>query len=409
MTAICLMFLKMSYTASFVIIAICVMRLILKKAPRKYSYWLWSIVGFRLCCPITWKSPFNLFYVEIPAMIGSEAGGTMLNGEMAENIAFQLANTSGLSSYSSDFPVILPAGFAQILPFLQKSGAILWLAGVTFLLGYTVIRFMILRRQLETAVLLEDSIYQSERIGSPFVFGIFRPRIYIPYGMDEQTMYYVLAHERYHIKRKDYLMKGIALLLLCLHWYNPLCWLAFHLMHRDMEMSCDEYVLSTNSAHSAKAYSTAILSVAGRGYHFPGALAFGETDVRKRIQNILRWKPQKRWVLVFAGILCCAMILFCGADPVSAGDIQTTRKPLSTNQETVPDRICPDCKKGVMHADPVAWGGWVKSEEKCIHYNYNTDIVWTRQGVQTVRCTSCNRGYATVVFEKSVECHGVDQ
>ena len=147
-----------------------------------------------------------------------------------------------------------------------------------------------MRRRVDTAIRLRDNIYQSDAIRSPFILGFLRPRIYLPFGLDPEPMEYVLAHEQYHIRRRDDLIKAFAFLLLAVHWFNPLCWLSFRLMERDMEMSCDEKVLSGN-ANIRKAYSLTLLSFAA-GRRFPAAspLAFGETGVKGHVKGVLNYR-----------------------------------------------------------------------------------------------------------------------
>ena len=145
---------------------------------------------------------------------------------------------------------------ADPLQLVLTIAAVIWCVGMAALLIYSVVCYLQMKRHMRTAVLLRENIYQSEYIRSPFLLGLIRPKIYIPYGLDENTLRYVLAHERYHIRRRDYLVKPFAFLLLTVHWFNPLCWLAFYLMSRDMEMSCDEKVLGAQG-NSVQAYSTA--------------------------------------------------------------------------------------------------------------------------------------------------------
>ena len=201
---------------------------------------------------------------------------------------------------------------------------------LAILLAYSLCSGLLLRKRLSTAVRLEGRVYQADRIDSPFILGLFRTRIFIPWGMEERDLRYALAHEDCHIRRGDQWWRLLGWLILCLHWYNPLCWLAFFLMGRDMEASCDEAVLRKLGDVRGE-YSESLLRIAGkRRLAAPAPPAFGETGVGERVRNVLRWKPARGWVTVTVVLLC---ILFTAAwitDPAAMSDKTVTLNPDGT-------------------------------------------------------------------------------
>lgn len=309
---------NLSLTASIVILAVLVARLLLRKAPRVYSYALWAVVAFRLICPISFSSTFSLLgIIDAPVAETGQAEYVPVNivhtpfpsvdlmvPEINETINKQLPQ--GAAQLGAD-PLEAPAALATSI----------WIIGVSVLLIWALSSYLSLHKKMRTAVLLEKNVFQSDQVGSPFILGFFRPKIYIPFGLDDSTLRYVLAHEQYHIKRFDHIVKIFSFAILAVHWFNPLCWLAFHLMSKDMEMNCDEKVLSTD--HNSKTeYSTILLSFAAN-HRFPSPcpLAFGETSAKSRIKNALKWKRPKVWVTILAVVLCIAVIAACAANPIS--------------------------------------------------------------------------------------------
>ncbi|MGM9608426.1 MAG: M56 family metallopeptidase [Oscillospiraceae bacterium] len=341
MEAVFLKVLNMSMTASYVIAAVLLLRLFLRKMPKKISYLLWSVVAFRLCCPISWQSVFSLFSLAPrTATVQVTAGGAAQLDHIPNTVTAAVQPQAGAGAavpvnpgevVSGSLPA---AASADPLQFWITVGTVVWCAGMAALLIYSVICYVKMCRQMRTAVLLRDNIYQSDCIRSPFLLGLIHPKIYIPFGLDGDTLNYVLEHERYHIRRRDYLVKPFAFLLLTVHWFNPLCWLSFHLMGRDMEMSCDEKVIA-GGANRVKAYSTTLLSFAVSP-HFPAPspLAFGETSVKSRIKNVLNWKKPKTWVTLLAVLLCVLAVLACAANPEQQADSEPDPVPVSDGVKT---------------------------------------------------------------------------
>jgi len=310
--------LNMSLTGSIVILAVLVIRFFLRKAPKKWSYLLWLVVAFRLICPVSLPSPVSLLgAVHAPVTTQGTIEYLPQTGVRPQTPAVTPVTPSPVPSVPSTVTPDVAAPVAHEPVSVTDILPVIWLTGMAIILIYSITSYLRLRRRLAEAILYHDNVWQSDKVHSPFILGLFRPRIYIPFGLDEQTLGYVLAHEHCHLKRKDHIIKPLAFLLLTVHWFNPLCWLAFHLMGRDMEMSCDEQVLAQENG-DRKVYSTALLSfAANRRFPAPSPLAFGEGEVRPRITNALNWKAPKVWVTAAAGVLCVVVLLLCALNPLS--------------------------------------------------------------------------------------------
>ena len=320
--------LNMSMTASYIILAVIIARLLLRRAPKKYSYALWAVALFRLVCPVSFKSVISIFALK-PFDIHLE--DTALSSRTAEivhipeNIGMmaQPEIQTGLPAVNAvvneSLPAATPMYSANPMQIWEYIGMLLWVTGIVILLTVSLISLWRLCRRLRTATLLEGNVWQSEKVQSPFIIGLFRPKIYIPYGLEGAPLGHVLAHERAHIKRGDHVVRTLAYLVLCIHWFNPLVWIAFWLMGRDMELSCDEKVLS--SMGDKAEYSETLLSFAApRRFPTPTPLAFGESSVGRRIKNALKWKRPRLWVSIIALVLCAVVIAACAANPKTEDD-----------------------------------------------------------------------------------------
>lgn len=310
MDDIFLTILNMSLTASYVILVILLLRLPLRKAPKVISYALWSVAAFRLICPFSYESLISL----IP----------MNTSTIPHNIAYQQIPRihSGISQVDTYVNSSLPAPtlYASVNP-LQIyiiAAAYLWFIGVAAMLIYSVISVLLLKGQLKKALHLEDNLYLSENLKTPFVLGIISPRIYIPAGLSTEEQGYILRHEQTHIRRFDPMIKLFAFFLLSLHWFNPLVWLAFKAMSVDMELSCDERVIREMGSGIKKAYSSSLLSLAtGRRTWNGGPLAFGEGNVKNRIKNVLNYRKSGFWLLAGALIIVVGVGAGLLANPVT--------------------------------------------------------------------------------------------
>ena len=319
--------LNMSMTASYIIIAVIVARFLLKKAPKKYSYALWAAAGFRLVCPVSFKSVFSLLALKPLSMpveeLASGAGTQIVHIQPDIGFMTQPEIHTGLEAVNAavndSLPAATPMASANPIQIWTFIGMLLWLVGIAALLAISAVSLWRLCRRLRTATLLEGNVRQSENVRSPFIVGLFRPKIYIPYGLTETQLNHVLAHERAHIKRFDHVVRTLSYLVLCVHWFNPLVWLAYYLMGRDMELSCDEKVLGRISDKAE--YSETLLSFAS-SHRFPAPtpLAFGESAVGSRIKNALRWHRPRLWVSIIAFVCCVVLLLACAANPRESGE-----------------------------------------------------------------------------------------
>ncbi len=292
--------LNMSLTASYVIAAIMLARLFLKRAPKVISYTLWVVAGFRLVFPFSFESIFSLMPFKsapIPADIAIQSTPRIDSGIIIVD-----------SVVSHVLPGGTPAASVNPLQIWQTVGAYLWFAGCIVMLVYSVVSISLLKRQLRSAVLTEGNIYEAENLKTPFVLGFIRPKIYIPSGLSAEEKGYIILHEQTHIKRFDHAVKLAAFLILCVHWFNPLVWMAFVYCVKDMEMSCDERVLKETGGEIKQAYSTSLLSLAtGRRLINGSPLAFGEGNIKGRIKNVLNFKKPAVWVVVAATALVVAL------------------------------------------------------------------------------------------------------
>ncbi len=334
--------LNLSITGSYVILAVLLFRLILRKAPKKFAYALWAVAGFRLCCGLSFSSALSIFNLGLFDMDKALANpGTLTFIPADIGLAAKPEITMGFSYLNSALSGFLPEATPQYsvnpLQVWIHIGALLWFTGMVVIVLWGGFQSFRLKRRLASAIRLEGNIWQSEAAASPFIFGILCPKIYIPFNLEEGTLACVLGHERHHLKRGDHLIKCFAFLLLAVHWFNPLCWLAFRLMTRDMEMSCDEAVLS-RGATDGKGYSTALLSAAGAGkMDAVNPVFFGESDIKRRIRNILSWRAPGLRSRVLAALVCVIVCIGCAANPVTAEPLIQLPE---MNTDYIVDAVC---------------------------------------------------------------------
>lgn len=322
--AVFLKILNMSLTASYIIAAVIISRLLLKRAPKKYSYALWAAAAFRLVCPVSFEAVFSLFALRLfelkTAETVSNTATTIVHIPEDIGLMARPEISTGISAMNAVINPTLPAPTTELVSVNPMqiwifAGMLLWCLGIAVLVLFSLVNLIRLKRHLRCAVLLEGNVWQSENVRSPFILGILKAKIYIPYGLRDDELDYVLQHERHHIRRGDHIVKIVSFAILCLHWFNPLVWLAYHLMGKDMELSCDEKVLSESPGLGAD-YSSILLSfAANRRFPAPTPLAFSETGVKSRIRNVLRWRKPKLWVSATALLLCIAVVAACAANP----------------------------------------------------------------------------------------------
>ena len=317
MTYLFIRILNMSITTSYVVIFVMVARLLLKKAPKSFSYALWSVVLFRMFSPFALASPLSIliplsssgsnFQEYIPMDIGlmvTPKGNTNL--EVIDKVI------------NNSLPTTTPAASVNPMQFQMSMLSIVWIIGIIALVIYAVCSYIKIKRKVQFAVLLKDNIFVSDQIKTPFVLGMIKPRIYLPNGLRTGEMDYIINHEMTHIKRRDYLIKPLAFLGLTFHWFNPFVWASYFLMIKDMEMSCDEAVMRESDYDIRENYSTSMLNLSIRHSGLLIPLAFGESNIKSRIKNILNYKKPGFWIIGVAFILVLGMAIGLISNPLSS-------------------------------------------------------------------------------------------
>ena len=312
--------LNMSIAAGWLILAVIALRLLLRRAPKRFRLLLWAVVGLRLALPWSIESALSLIpsAQTLPEGIMLErapvldTGISALNG--AINPGFTAAFTPELGVSANPLQVLLPIAAA------------FWMLGAAAMLLWALVSWLRLRKRVREAVRLEENVYECE-IASPFVLGLFRPRIYLPFSLENGERELVLAHERAHITSGDHIIKPLGWLLLAAHWYNPLVWLAYALFCRDIELACDERVVRGLSLSDRADYSQALLDLSRpRGGVRACPLAFGESSVKGRVKSVLSYKKPAFWLVLLAVVVCVgAAVCFLTdpkeeAEPVDDGD-----------------------------------------------------------------------------------------
>jgi beta-lactamase regulating signal transducer with metallopeptidase domain len=312
--------LNMSITASYAVLLVCIIRILLKKAPKVFSYALWSVVLFRLICPISFSSFFS--FLGGIGRINVRSTSTGMIEYIPRNIGTmkQPQVELGVKGITKVINGLLPVAepYASVNP-MQINIIImtfLWIAGMILLLTYSITSYLSLKNRVSTAMLLHNNIYESDQIDSPFVLGFLKPRIYIPVGIREDDLPFILGHEQTHIAHKDHLIKLVAFLALIIHWFNPVIWYAYWLMTKDMEMSCDEKVIKELGTDIKANYSRALLAFALKKQKISKSpLAFGESNTKERIKNVIKYKRPTFWLVITAVIACLGVAVACAANP----------------------------------------------------------------------------------------------
>lgn len=317
-------FFNMTLTGSYIILGIFIVRLFLQKAPKIFSYCLWSIAGLRLICPFSFSSVlsvFNLFSVPVQT---ASSGNATVNNYVPNDIGMMALPeiSTGIEAADTVINPFLPV--AEIgnsinpMQVITAVASVVWFAGIIFMAVYGIVSLVKVKKRVEFATKLDGNVFECERIRSPFVFGIVNPKIYLPHGMDTKQREYVVLHEKNHIRRFDHIVKPVSFAVLMLHWYNPLVWLGYNLMIRDMEMSCDENVLRKLADDEKKSYGLTLVAIGSNRRFAAGApLSFGENVVEKRIVNVLNFKKPKVIAIVVCAVLCVAVGVACLTNSVN--------------------------------------------------------------------------------------------
>lgn len=376
LSQIFLTFLYKNMTVSVVIIAVLLARFLLRKMPKKYSYILWSIVGIRMIFDLPFATNISVFNLFRGFAKHTSTVETMLAGSHRTNLQrstdlLNKTDTTGAAAAHASRSTAVEAMTHTLTTSQTVLGilGLLWLIVVALFVTYGIYSYVKCRLLVRTAVIARDitpdshkkknnvSVWECDRIPSPFVLGIIRSRIYIPFRMPKQEQAYILAHEECHIRRLDPLWKLIAFLLLAVYWWNPLVWIAFFYMVRDMEMSCDEAVIEQFGNEIKQGYSNSLLSFAMERHPYSFApVAFGEGDAGRRIKNVLNFKKPHTWVAILVFVLLVVVGVSCltnGKDKISSETVsdtensqmqqtavETTEAPMSSdNSSTVQESL----------------------------------------------------------------------
>lgn len=369
----------MAWQISIVILLVCICRLFVGKVSKQASYLLWAIVAIRLLVPVMPESGLSVFNAARPELfrVNTSITGEMTTSEIptqnnagtilpnpSEDVTNMIGDLDSIyentdTNTAADYAVDGAINVQQIQMSEQMSNAIdrnissetsnflradwmflVWGIGGVILAAYGVISYCHLKHKLRFATSNDHKVYEDGHISSPFVFGIVKPRIYLPYRLTEEERDYILRHENYHIKRKDYLVKILAFGLLAVYWFQPLVWVAYYLMSRDMEASCDEQVLKELGAEERKAYSTLLLGFAcEKRIPLPSPVSFGENDIKSRIKSILNYKKPTFWSLVAMMALVAVLVAVCLTDAKSESNEDTQTKENDTQVEITNEEI----------------------------------------------------------------------
>ena len=303
---------NMSISASWLVLVVLILRFVLKKAPKWVNILLWGIVAIRLICPFSFESALSL----IPS--AETFPKKIISGPSFDVQSGITPVDNRINDYLGDRyfeGVTVPANNGNNIMTILT---IVWTIGILLLVAYTVISYWRLRRKVDTAVRYKDNIFQSENVKSPFVLGIIKPRIYLPFNMNGQDLEHVVAHEQAHIHRKDHWWKPFGFLLLTIHWFNPLVWLAYVLLCRDIELACDERVIKELGNEQRADYTQALVACSvNRRMIAACPLAFGEVGVKDRVKSVMNYKKPAFWGVVLAVIVCVFVAVCFLTNPVT--------------------------------------------------------------------------------------------
>ncbi len=315
---------NISITAGWIVLAVVLIRLLFRKAPKWLSCALWGIVALRLVFPFSVESVFSL----IPS-VNTINPDAIYSDSFEVNTGFQAIDGAVNTLYEN---AAVPAGAEVELTGIL---ALVWVLGVCIMLSYALISWLRLKLSLRTATKKEGNIYQSESVSSPFVLGTFRPKIYLPYQIDTADEPLIIAHERAHLKRFDHLIKPLGFLLLSVYWFNPLMWVAYILLCRDIESACDEKVIRELGEECRKSYSAALLNASiSRRSVAACPLAFGEVGVKERIKGVMNYKKPAFWVII-AAVVVCVVAAVCFLTNPKGSDYTDYSPKISTELEQI--------------------------------------------------------------------------
>ena len=316
MSSVFLKIVNMSITASWLILAVVLVRLLLKKAPKWIPCLLWGLVAIRLVCPFSYESIFSLVPSSetIPVNISLQHEPAINSGITAVN---EFINPVIAGSFTPS-----PADSINPLQVIIPVAAIVWISGIVIMLTYALISYIKLKKMVSVCVPVSERILSCDEVGAPFILGVFRPVIYVPSSMTGETLDLVIRHETAHLQRHDHWWKPLGYLLLAVYWFNPLCWVAYILLCRDIEMACDEKVIRDMDKDDIAAYSQALLDCSLPRRRIAACpLAFGEVGVKERVKGVLNYKKPAFWIILLAIITCIILAVCLMTDPFSGRNI----------------------------------------------------------------------------------------
>ena len=303
MAAVFLKLLNLSISASWLVLAVLVLRLVSKRSPKWMNVLLWGIVALRLMLPFSIESALSLIpsaETVSPAVVQFDPAPTITSGVSVIDNAVN-------PSLSEHFAAAPLASVNPLYVWTYLAGWV-WLIGLGAMLLYALVSYLRLRRRVSVSLCVRENIYLCDAMSSPFILGVVKPRIYLPSGLDEVQRQNVLSHERAHLARRDHWWKPLGFALLAVYWFNPMLWLAYALLCRDIELACDERVIRTMDESAVKTYSTVLLACSmPRKAVITCPLAFGEVGVKERVKNALHYKKPAFWV-VAASVAVCVVV-----------------------------------------------------------------------------------------------------
>jgi len=323
--------LNMSITAGWLILAVLCIRLLFRKIPKWVNCLLWGVVAIRLICPFSIESQFSILPSTEPIK-----SSTVVEGEVQNYIP---SIDSRLTIVENTINPMLTETFAYNesdsaapLQIVTYAAGLVWCCGMVLLIICAMGSAVKLHKLVKEAVCVRDNIYICDVVKSPFILGIFRPRVYLSSALREREMDYILAHESAHLKRKDHWWKALGYLLLCIHWFNPLCWVAYSLLCKDIELACDEKAAKNMTFHEKKEYAKVLLSCAGqRSLVMVCPLAFGEVGVKERVKSVLNYKKPTVWIMM-ATAAVFVILAVCFLTNPTKGDVEL-QNPIDENKD----------------------------------------------------------------------------
>lgn len=341
MSDILIKIIEMSISASWLIAVVIILRLLFKKVPRRIVCCLWAFVALRLVCPFSIESRLSLIpdgklpivtNIENADAVGAgDTTGVLLTGS---NVNWADGVAEGTADRRTDDLPSTDEASRKAVDVLNIA-SIVWLAGICVLLIYALATYMRIKRRTLASVKLEGNIYLCDDIGTPFILGVLRTKIFIPSKLSEEEREYVLAHENAHLKRLDNLWKPLGYVILAVYWFNPLVWVFYMLLCRDIEIACDERVIEDKDIEYKKRYATTLLNCsADKSYITACPLAFGEVGVKQRIKAVLNYKKPAFWVVVVAVLVCIAAAVGFMTNPSSKNDAAGNVTESTSESET---------------------------------------------------------------------------